>query len=287
MNIDSWWASGRHLAVRGADGAPYDLFVHESGTGPLVTFLHGYPSSSYDWHDVVEDLGSGVRSVAPDLLGFGASSKPRGHAFSIGEQADLVEQLWEDLAMTSTVLVAHDYGTAVAQELLAREHRGITGVVLLNGAVYPQLHRPTAVQKLLLGPDGPALAAHIDRAAFVEGLRATFGTAAPATDEQVEQTWRAVTREDGHLLAADLMHYVGDRAQHGRRWVAATEETTLPLSFVWGLQDPVSGAHVLEEVQRRLPRAHVRALADVGHWPPLEAPDEVARAVRDLAVQHP
>ncbi len=148
----------------------------------------------------------------------------------------------------------------------------------------PELHGPTAVQTLLLGPDGPALAALIDRTAFVEGLGATFGTAAPATQEQLGQTWQALAREDGHLLAADLMYYVADRAQHGRRWVAVMETTPLPLSFVWGMQDPVSGAHVLDEVHRRLPHARTRELGDVGHWPPLEAPAEVARAVRDLVL---
>lgn len=93
-----------------------------------------------------------------------------------------------------------------------------------------------------------------------------------------------MSREDGQQLAADLMHYVADRARHGSGWVAALETTPLPLSFVWGLQDPVSGAHVLDEVHRRLPHARTHPLADVGHWPPLEAPAEVARAVRAVAL---
>lgn len=282
ISIDAWWSQGRLLPVRGLDGGAYDLFVHDAGTGPLVTFLHGYPSSSYDWHDVVQQLAGQARTLAPDFLGFGASSKPSRHAWSIHEQADLVQQLWHDVGMTSTVLVAHDYGTAVAQELLARGARGITGLVLTNGAVYPTLHRPTAVQQLLLGPDGPALAAAIERTSFIRGLRATFGQRAPATQDQLEHIWQALSRDDGQRLAADLLHYVADRAEHGQRWVDAMEATQLPLSFVWGQQDPVSGAHVLAQVQRRMPRAAVRALPDVGHWPPLEAPADMADAVRTL-----
>lgn len=270
MSLETWWSEGRHV-----DG----LFVHEAGDGPLVTLLHGYPGSSYDFHRVVDDLPE-HRTLAPDLLGFGRSAKPRDHRYSIHEQADLVEHLWQETGMTTTVLVAHDYSTSVAQELLARRAAGITGVVLLNGAVYPHLHRPTVVQELLLGPDGPALAAAIDEDAFRNGLRETFAT---TTDRELRDLWRAMSRDDGHLLAADLLHYVADRADHGERWVTAMESTPLPLTFVWGLLDPVSGAHVLAEVRRRLPGADVRALPAVGHWPPLEAPTEVARAVRRLA----
>jgi pimeloyl-ACP methyl ester carboxylesterase len=57
----------------------------------------------------------------------------------------------------------------------------------------------------------------------------------------------------------------------------------VPSSFVRGLLDPVSGAHVIEEVARRLPDADITALPAVAHWPPLEAPDEVAAAIRRVA----
>jgi pimeloyl-ACP methyl ester carboxylesterase len=52
--------------------------------------------------------------------------------------------------------------------------------------------------------------------------------------------------------------------------------------FVWGDLDPVSGAHMADRLAERIPHADLRRLADVGHWPTLEAPDEVARAAADL-----
>ena len=268
MNLDAWWAEGRRSG---------DLFVHDAGDGPLVTLLHGYPGSSHDFHAVVEGLGD-LRTLAPDLLGFGASAKPRDHTYSIGEQADLVEALWREVGMTSTVLVAHDYSTSVAQELLRRGTPGIAAVVLLNGAVYPHLHRPTEGQQLLLRPDGRELAAFIDEAMFTSALRETFASAA---EDELHEMWVAMSRDDGQLLAADLLHYVADRKVHGADWVAAMETTALPAYFVWGLEDPVSGAHMIEEVRRRVPHADVRALTGVSHWPPLEAPADVVRAIRD------
>jgi pimeloyl-ACP methyl ester carboxylesterase len=53
----------------------------------------------------------------------------------------------------------------------------------------------------------------------------------------------------------------------------------VPLAFVWGLLDPISGAHVADRIRARLPGARFTALADVAHWPPLEAPERVAAAI--------
>jgi pimeloyl-ACP methyl ester carboxylesterase len=70
-----------------------------------------------------------------------------------------------------------------------------------------------------------------------------------------------------------------DRQAHGDRWVAALESTDVPLSFIWGMLDPVSGAHMAERIRARLPDAPFLALEDVSHWPALEAPERVAAAV--------
>ncbi|HXP29239.1 MAG TPA: hypothetical protein VN804_05755, partial [Solirubrobacteraceae bacterium] len=64
-----------------------------------------------------------------------------------------------------------------------------------------------------------------------------------------------------------------------QRWVSALEQTDVPLSFVWGMLDPVSGAHMAERIVERLPEAPLLALSDVAHWPQLEAPERVASAL--------
>jgi pimeloyl-ACP methyl ester carboxylesterase len=79
--------------------------AHDEGDGPVVTFLHGYPSSSLDVIPLLDRLG-GVRVVAPDLPGFGASDKPADHAYFIHGAADAVEVVWRRLGVTSTTLTA-------------------------------------------------------------------------------------------------------------------------------------------------------------------------------------
>jgi pimeloyl-ACP methyl ester carboxylesterase len=113
---------------------------------------------------------------------------------------------------------------------------------------------------------------------WVNALRPTFAPSFDAAADSAE-IWRATRRNDGHLIAHRLIRYMTDRKVHSERWIAALESTDVPLSFVWGMLDPVSGAHVATRIRERLPDAQFVALDDVGHWPPLEAPHRVATAI--------
>ena len=86
-------------------------------------------------------------------------------------------------------------------------------------------------------------------------------------------------RDDGYKLSYLLIRYMTDRQTHADRWTEALERTDVPLSFIWGQLDPVSGAHMAERIKQRLPDAPLTALDDVGHWPMLEAPDRVTAAI--------
>lgn len=283
MTIDEWWESGERVALS-FGGAEHTVFVRRLGSGAPMTLLHGFPSSSHDWAPVAPALAGQHALLLPDFLGFGASDKPSGHTYSIHEQADLVEALWAAEGTTHTRLVAHDYGVSVAQELLARRADGALGVDLvrvdfLNGGLYPDVHRPEPVQTALLDPEqGPQISAIIDEALITGALGPTFASesdlAAHAGD-----IWRSLERYDGQRNAHLLIRYITDRRQHAERWTSVLERTDVPLRFVWGMLDPVSGAHMAERIRERLPEAPLVALEDVAHWPSLEAPDRVTAAL--------
>ena len=283
-DIAQWWSEGSLIDVVLDDGTSAHLFVHEAGQGPTVTLLHGYPSSSYDWASLSAALVPRHRVIAIDLLGFGRSSKPPSHHYAIGEQANLAEQIWRTLGITSTHVVAHDYSATLAQELLARDASHdlcvtLDSVTWMNGGLYPALHRPTDGQLLLRSPDGDAFAAAIGHDLFVGSIRGTMGSTEQPRDEALDAMWTALEKHDGHLLLARLLHYMDDRTTHGDRWIEALETTSIPLTFVWGPEDPVSGAHMVHHMRTRLPGATFVVLPGVGHWPMLEAPEESNRAV--------
>src|SRR4029453_18780634 len=90
MDADGWIASGERIELELASGS-WDVFVRTGGSGPWLTLLHGFPTSSWAWARGARILEPRFRVVTFDFLGFGDSAKPRDHEYSIGEQADLTE----------------------------------------------------------------------------------------------------------------------------------------------------------------------------------------------------
>ncbi|HUA75537.1 MAG TPA: alpha/beta hydrolase [Solirubrobacteraceae bacterium] len=281
--IEQWWADGERVPLA-LGGAERQVFVRRLGQGPSMTLLHGFPSSSHDWAKVAPALAERHALLACDFLGFGASEKPAEHDYSLLEQTDLVQALWEREGIAETTLVVHDYAVSVAQELLARRAEGalavqLRAVHLLNGGLYPDIHRRQPTQDLLLDPEhGPRIGELMNEEVFVAGVKPTFAENFDAAADSAEM-WRGMHREEGQRIGHRLIRYVVDRERHEARWVAALEQADLPLRFVWGMLDPVSGAHMAERIAQRLPDAPLLTLADVAHWPMLEAPDRVAAAL--------
>ncbi len=261
------------------DRIPWTVFVRQDGPadGDPVTLLHGFPSSSHDWSLVIPALtAAGCRTTVLDFLGFGASAKPAGHRYLLIEQADLVEAVWQRLGIGDTALVSHDYGVSVAQELLARDARRITRTAWLNGGIYPDLHRPIPIQRLLHSRFGPLVARLASERLFTPSLRSILGR--PVPDDVLHEMWLAISSDGGTWRQPELLHYIDERREHAHRWIDAVENYPGPRLFVWGPEDPVSGAHVLPRL-RALPGATLDVRAGVGHYPQLEEPDEVGAAL--------
>src|SRR5258706_16438475 len=110
---EAWRARGRMVRVR-----DMNVFTVDEGKGgtPLL-LLHGFPTSSYDWSHVWAPLTARRRVVTLDLPGFGFSDKPASYAYSLLEQAEVVECVLRELGVARAHVVAHDMGTSVATEL--------------------------------------------------------------------------------------------------------------------------------------------------------------------------
>jgi pimeloyl-ACP methyl ester carboxylesterase len=254
------------------------------GTGPTVLLLHGFPTWSYDYAEVAGDLARDHDVITFDFLGYGASAKPNPYEYSVAESADTVEDLAAHLGFKSVQLVVHDYGGIVAQELADRANRGqlpfaIDSLTVLNCGIAYSAYRPTRLQKLLIRPViGKVLASRVSAARVRSALDAIRG--APVSDTAFDDLWLGMSRDNGHKLSHLLIKYNAERATHHRRWEAALANWAGPLHLVWGLDDPVSGRHVLDQATKVLTRAEVTELAGVGHYPQSEAPQAVIAAIR-------
>ena len=292
MTLDEWRAAGGQFRFDGRR-----VFCAGEGqgrAGEALLLIHGFPTASFDWRLVWSELADRFRLVAPDMLGFGFSAKPKDHDYRIAEQADLHETLCDLLAIDRVHVLAHDYGDTVAQELLARALDGtgplkIQSVCFLNGGLFPEAHRALRIQKWMAGPLGPLLSRLAHERIFATSFSAVFGPQTRPSREALHDCWRLVSQEGGHRIGHRLLAYLRERVQERERWVGALEQAAahgIPIRFVNGLLDPVSGAPMLTRYRAVVPDADWIALEGIGHYPQLEDPAGVLRAYWGFLGRH-
>ena len=281
-DLETWRAQGRFVPF-----GPHRIFSIDSGPNavalPALVLIHGFPTASWDFARLWPSLTSRYRVIAADLLGFGFSSKPRRHDYSIAEQADVIEAVVADLGVDTKGgrfhVLAHDYGDTVAQELLARDNAlatpRIESVCLLNGGLFPETHRPRLIQRLLAGPLGPVASRLLTRRRFAQSMTAVFGPHTPPSADEIDGWWSLITQENGHRLSHQLIHYMAERRQHRERWVEALREARCPLALINGSADPISGAHMVARYRELVGHGLIIELPAIGHYPQVEAPERV------------
>lgn len=280
MLLNTWHSSGQYFVYNN-----HQIFYQNEGQGEALLLIHGFPSSSHDWHKIWEDLASDHQLIAPDMLGFGFSDKPASYSYSIHDQADLHISLLKELEISSCRIIAHDYGVSVAQELLVRQQENtlpfnISSIAFLNGGLLPGEHRPRLIQKLLLSPIGFVLTRFLTKEKLRSNFDAIFGPETKASTEEINDFWAMNTYNDGHLRMHRLIRYMADRTKHKDRWINALLDAQVPLCLINGGFDPISGRHLADRFRALLPGAETIVMDKIGHYPQVEAPEEVMRHYR-------
>jgi pimeloyl-ACP methyl ester carboxylesterase len=283
-DLARWRAAGGRVAL---DVGSRTVSVFRRIGGPRDadwwTLLHGWPTTSWDWSFVAPAIEAEHRTLALDWPGLGASDKGDRVPYDIDFLTDTLLALWGHQGVTSTRIVAHDVGTIVAQELLARDREGdlpvgIRSVTWLNGSIYPDLYNPTDTQLALLDPDsGPLLADAIDADLFMAGIASVHHPDHQPTADILQQHWEAFGERDGVREMPRFLRYIPDRASRADRLVRAIEDTATPQRFVWGEADLVSGSAQSSRIRERFGvGVDLVTYVDSSHYPHTEQPDEVA-----------
>ena len=178
-------------------------------------------------------------------------------------------------------IVAHDMGTSVATELMARDLDGsltmeIAGVLLLNGSMVQGAASPTLGQRILRSPLGPVLSRLGSERFFRQQFGSLFSPGHPLTDEEAEDQWALICAGGGRTLNHKTIRYMEERFRHADRWHGALRDWPKPLSLAWGMLDPVATERVLHAVLELRPAAALSRFEDLGHYPQIEDPGRVA-----------
>ena len=273
-DIDAWIDAAEYFGFEG-----HRIAFWVAGQGAPLLLVHGYPTSTWDWHHVWDALSGDRTLVACDMLGFGLSDKPRS-GYSIHRQAAVQQALLDHLGMHAFDAVFHDYGDTVGQEMLAQHNAGagFTGLrraAFLNGGLFPEQHRMRPIQKLGTGPLGFIVSLLMNRQRFGAAFSEVFAAQTQPGEAELDEHWRMISNNGGHRLTHTLLHYIADRREHRERWVGALQNSRVPVKLVCGGADPVSGRHMFEYFRELVPGAEATCFDDVGHYPQLEAPARV------------
>ena len=270
--LSQWQTNGQFIDINANQ-----IFTKTAGdaNNPALLLIHGFPSASWDWEGMWDELSKHYFLVTLDMLGFGLSDKPINAPYKITEQADLYTQFLKRLNITDVHILAHDYGDTVAQELLARQvatksEIRINSVCFLNGGLFPHVHKPLFIQKLLLSKLGWIVPKLMSKQKSVKNLTTIFGKNTPPAPLVIDTLWALLIYNNGLRVMPMLIKYITQRKQNEQRWVGAIINSDIPVTFIAGEQDPISGKHMLEHYKKKVPNARVQGFVELGHYPQIE-----------------
>lgn len=281
MTAQEWYSKGKKSDINGLE-----IFNIREGQGEALICIHGFPTSSWDFAPLWPELIKRFSVLASDLIGLGRSAKPK-QDLTVALQADVIESLARHQGINEAHILAHDLGDTVAQELLARQEENKSTIkwlscILLNGGIFPEMHRPRLIQKLLLSPIGPLVAKLSSQQTFHRTMKNIFSKQHPPEAEFINQSWNLLIENNGVEMMPRLIRYMNERFTYRERWVEPLEKSIVPLRLINGIQDPISGLHTAEYYKELIPESDVVLIEEAGHYPHVETPDLVLQAILDF-----
>ncbi len=279
--VRDWQSQGSKMRVFGRDVFVFDEGKPSEGT---LVILHGFPTSSFDFHRVMPHFTKRFRVVVHDHLGFGLSDKPQDYSYSLIEQAEVAMDIWRQLGIERAHLLAHDYGTSVATEVLARRERGscpvdLQSVTLANGSVFIELAHLTPSQVALRNKViGPVFARLSSQFIFQAQLRKIFGTPDAVSKDELDAAWALLVHDEGKRVLPAISSYLDERSRFKQRWIGALGKLDIPAHVLWGKRDPVAVPAIAEALADTIPNVRLTWLDELGHYPMLENPTRWAES---------
>ncbi len=273
------------------------LHFLDEGDGHPVVMVHGNPTWSFYFRNLVLALRGTHRCIVPDHLGCGLSDKPTAaqYDFSLKSRIDDLEALLDHLGVTQDItLVVQDWGGMIGMSYAARHPGRIKRIIATNTGAFPLPKSKGFPWSLWLGRNtaiGAWLILH--RNAFCRAAAKWCVTRKPLPPEVREMYLKPYDTPAHRLAALKFVQtiplssndpgydIVSDTAMSLAKFAAT------PLLLLWGMRDFVFDKHFLAEFQRLMPHAETHTWPDCGHYLLEDATDEAILKVQDFLAKHP
>lgn len=280
LTSKKWEKLGKYTKVFDRTIFMIDYENQSDSKKETLVILHGYPTSSYDYHKVLPQLAKKYRVILHDHLGFGFSEKPLDFSYSLIEQADIALQLWKQLSLKKVVLLAHDYGTSVCTEIIARHNKQqinlqIDKLILSNGSIHIEFSKLRTIQKLLKNKyTGKWVAKLTNYPIFKKNMRNVYFDKTKVTDEELKEMWLQLEYNNGRNVIHLLSNYINERYCFWHRWVGALKETSINTTIIWAENDPIAIPKIAELLHKEISDNKIFWMKNCGHFLMLEQPKE-------------
>jgi pimeloyl-ACP methyl ester carboxylesterase len=262
--------------------------------------LHGFPTSSFDYHLLIDQLSPDYRICTFDFPGYGLSDKPAGdYRYSLADDASLVWHFVTKIAaMKEFVLFSHDRGDSVALAFLEKFQADpnppfrITHQFLTNGNVYLPLSNLTDFQKRMLDPaTSAAVVKQVSPPILAAGMgNTTYTPPLKPNDPEVAALAKFFEYNSGIQVMPATIQYLNERRQFEDRFLEALGKSQIPATLIWGVHDMVSPVRVAEYVwstvlSTRAASASFWLMPCANHYLQHDQPEAIAKIVRSAGAQ--
>ncbi|HEX5624449.1 MAG TPA: alpha/beta fold hydrolase [Saprospiraceae bacterium] len=258
----------------------HKLHYIDEGEGPVVLFVHGTPSWSFDFRNQIKGLRSRFRCVALDHLGFGRSDKPEDYPYATIRHADNLQKLVDYLGLQEYSLVLHDFGGPIGFSLALRHPERVRKWIILNSWLWDSREEPSfqRMSRLLRSPALKFLYRYLNFSARF-ALPASFGSI--KLDARIRKQYTApfarISERNGPIgMVRSLLQ---DQEWFGSLWRQRERMYGIPLLVIWGMKDPVISTAYLSALKQGFPEAEVLELKNCGHFPQEEEASAVTQAL--------
>lgn len=253
------------------------------GAGEVILFVHGTPSWSFDFRNIIKSLNSNYRCIAIDHIGFGLSFKPKQYDYSTLNHSRTLEQFISFLNLNHITLVVHDFGGPIGLRVAEMHPDKIKRIVVLNSWLWSSKTEPSFIKlsKILKSPLLPFLYKHLNFSArFI--LPASFGDKKLKKEIRLHyaKPFSKSSERNGTLAFAKSL--LNDQDWFEELWQNKNPISHKSILFIWGMKDKIITPQYLEKFVSGFPNHTICKIETAGHFPQEEEPETVLKCMTDF-----
>lgn len=286
MNLEDWKSKHQTVDLLGQKLS----YVDTQTSGKVLFIIHGYGTSSYDYHKIIGDLQETNRVIAPDLIGFGLSSKPKGYYFSIIDQAQILAQFIRLLDIKEATFISQGIGSSVFCELVSLIKSNtidlkIRNIVLLNLSLSLEISSKKENQDFLEKFIASIfLKFTISFEMFKKYLKKSFYNDELISEDELKVYWDLMNLNDGRKTLKFIDYAIVECENFSDRWLKALNNYAATLHLIWGMEDPSGNLETPYKIRESIEfdENNLFYLEKCGYFTMLEKPKEFIEIIQKI-----